>query len=86
MLRREDRIGHAEARVRPSGEDADRDLWTTLDDQVHLGPFRAADPVSLHRLDPLRPLERVEALEQLVGIIGDLEEPLLEISLHDEVA
>ena len=45
--------------------------------------FGAPDPVALHHDDLLGPLgQRVEPLEQLVGVGGDAEEPLLEIARH----
>ncbi len=49
--------------------------------------FGAADPVRLHQAHLLRPLvERLQRLEQLVGIVGDLEEPLGQLALLDERA
>ena len=53
------------------------------DGHVELGTLGAADPVALHGLDPLGPLEPVEVVEQLVGVVGDAEEPLLEVALLD---
>ena len=60
--------------------------WRAGDGQVELGPLGAPDPVALHGLDPLRPLQVVEGGEQLVGVGGDAEEPLLEVPLDDHVA
>ena len=54
--------------------------------EVELGPLGPPDPVALHRLGPLGPLEVVEGLQELVGVLGDAEEPLLEVALLDEVA
>ena len=45
----------------------------------HLGAGAAADPVALHRLDVFRPADRVEIVQQPVGVVGDLEEPLLQL-------
>ena len=43
--------------------------------------MRAADPVALHREDALGPLlELLHVVEQTVGVVGDAEEPLLEIT------
>ena len=51
---------------------------------AHLGPFGAADPVALHRDHVLRPgLEQLEVGEQALGVLGGLEEPLLELALDD---
>ena len=47
--------------------------------------LRAPDPVALHEADLFRPtIEPVEAGEQIVRIIGDLEEPLGEFALLDD--
>ena len=46
--------------------------------------FGSPDPVPLHHDDLLGPLgQRLEALQQLVGVRGDPEEPLLQIARHD---
>ena len=86
------RVGHAERGVRAGGEDPQREplppvgAVPALDDQVELGPLGPADPVALHGLDPLGPLEVVEVGQQLVGVAGDPEEPLLEVTLDHQVA
>src|SRR4029450_9679173 len=51
-----------------------------------LGALRAADPVALHPLDVLGPADLVEVVEQAVRVVGDAEEPLLELARLDEVA
>ena len=53
--------------------------------EIDFGAFRAADPVALHGEHALRPaaFELRHVVEQLVGVIGDLEEPLLERALLD---
>ncbi len=43
-----------------------------------VGADAAPDPVALHRLDRLRPVEQVEVGEQPVGVRGDLQLPLLQ--------
>jgi hypothetical protein len=51
--------------------------------------FRAlgtADPVALHRDHVLGPVELRDVLEQPVGVVGDLEEPLLELLGDDRRA
>ena len=51
---------------------------------VMRAPSRTPDPVPLHHDDLLGPLgQRLEALEQLVGVGGDAEEPLLEVARDD---
>ena len=80
------RVGHAEARVRSGGEDAQCLLGPALDGQVELCALGAADPIALHHLHALGPVEAVELGQQLVGVRGDLEEPLLEVALFHDVA
>ena len=81
MLRREHEVADAEHRVRPGGKDGDP-LGVVERLVEREGDFRAlgaADPVALHHLNRLGPVDRAE-IEQLVGVVGDAEEPLLEIA------
>ena len=83
VLGGEDEEGGAEQRVGAGGEDreVEVELLAAKDD---LGALGAADPVALHRDHVLGPgLERVEVGEQALGVLGDPEEPLLELALHD---
>ena len=92
MLGRHDRIGHAEGGVGAGGEHAQggavRDRTTVRFDQgqVELRTLRSADPVSLHDLDPLGPVQAVQVPEQLFRVGGDPEEPLLQVALGYHVA
>ena len=86
MLGGHDGVGHAEAGVGAGGEDPHRQVGAALHGEVELGTLGTPDPVALHELGPLGPLEVVEGLEQLVGVLGDAEEPLLEVALDDDVA
>ena len=73
----------AEQRVGTRREDRDR-LVTAHHGELHLGTVRATDPVALHREDALGPLlELLHVVEQAVGIVGDAEEPLLEVTRLD---
>ena len=85
MLGGHDEERRAEERVRPRREDrvVDPQLLVAEGD---LRALRAPDPVALHRLDVRGPLDRVEVVEQAVGVVGDAEEPLLELAHLDEVA
>ena len=48
---------------------------------------RAADPVALHRLQRVGPVQPVEVVEQAVGVGGDAHHPLAHVALeHREVA
>ncbi len=71
--------GRAEERVRAGGEDGIVDV-ELLAAEVHLGALAAADPVALHRLHVLGPLDPVEVAEQPLGVVGDAQEPLLELA------
>ena len=58
-----------------------------IDDEADRKTLRAADPVLLHETDFFRPaLETIEACEQVVRIVGDLEEPLGELAALDRSA
>ena len=83
MLGREDEERRAEQRVGPRGEDrvVDAELLAAERD---LGTLRAPDPVALHPLDVLGPVDRVEVGDEAVRVVGDAEEPLLELTdLHE---
>ena len=71
VLGRHDGVGHPEGGVGSGGEDPDRQVGAALHGEVELGPLGSADPVALHDLGPFGPLERVDGLEQLVGVGGD---------------
>ena len=86
MLGGEHEEGGAEERVGASGEDGEVDV-EVLAAEDDLGALRAADPVPLHRDHVLRPgLEELEVVEQPLRVLGDPEEPLLELTELDERA
>ncbi len=84
MLGRHHEERRAEQRVRAGGEDRVVDR-RVLAGERDLGALGAADPVALHRDDVLGPLDRREVVEQAVGVVGDAEEPLLELAHLDRV-
>ena len=86
MLGRHDEEGRAEERVGPRGEDGVVRRPAPAQREGDLGAFGAPDPVALHRHDVLGPVDRVEVVEQPVGVVGDAEEPLLELALLDRRA
>jgi hypothetical protein len=52
-----------------------------------LGALRPADPVFLHEADLVRPaVQGRQVIGQLVGIVGDAEEPLVQLALLDHRA
>ena len=57
------------------------------DRKRHTCPLRSADPVLLHRQYFFGPLaQTLDALQQIVRVLRDLEEPLLQISRRDRRA
>ncbi len=75
MLGRQHHVRGAGHRVGPGGVHADllvRAGYRELD----AGAVARTDPVPLHRLDRLWPVERVEVAEQAVGVGGDPQHPL----------
>ena len=88
VLGRHHGVGHAEAGVGARREDPQVEPGCSSPDdlQVELDPFGPPDPVALHGLDPLGPVQAVERVEQLVGVGRGAEEPLLELPLDHEVA
>ena len=90
VLRREHAERHAEARVRTRGVHPEAmargSAIGVADLHLELGALGAADPVALHGDDALRPIQLVEVVEQLLRVLGDLEEPLLQVALLHDVA
>ena len=54
--------------------------------EVYFSTDRAADPVLLHCLNLVGPVERVDVFEEFIGVFGDFEEPLFHFLLFDFVA
>ena len=87
----------AEQRVGTRGEHGDEVVLGRLGGRFAVGPAQrerdlgalgAADPVRLHLLDALRPaVQLVQVVQELLGVVGDLEVPLREVALlHRAVA
>ena len=75
----------AEQRVGPGGENVE--ATAALYRKGEAQPGGAADPVFLHQFDLVRPLiERLEPVDQIVGEIGDLQEPLVQLAAFDQRA
>ena len=73
----------AEQRVGPRREHAQRDAGVAgIDNEIDLGAFAPADPVALHLLRAARPIDVVEALQQCVGVLRDLQHPLAQGPAH----
>ena len=86
MLGREHHVGGAEEGVRARREDRD-DVLVVLDREVDRRTGAAPDPVALHLLDGVRPVEQFQIREQAVGVRGDAQHPLLQQApVHGMVA
>src|SRR3954471_6310316 len=84
MLRRKLHAGGAIDSVNPRGEDGNL-LAAAIDSEIDVRTFAAADPVTLHGPDFLRPmLQLLQVLQELFGIFGNAQEPLLEVTLLDD--
>ena len=87
MLDREHEERDAPQGVGARGEDLD--LLAGLGDREgHTRAFAAPDPVALHRDDALGPVDQVvHVVQQPLGVVGDLEEPLGQVAaLHHRAA
>ena len=83
MLRCEHEEGRAEQRVGPRREDLDL-FVEAVHAEVDVRSLGAPDPVPLHRENALGPLlEQGHLVQQDVRVVGDLEEPLLEVACLD---
>ncbi len=84
MLRAQQHERSAEDGVDAGGEHLDLRRRVAFERELDPGPIGAPDPVALHRENLFGPLaQAVGRCEQLVGIGGDAEEPLLEIARLD---
>src|SRR5919107_2317010 len=70
----------AEERIRAGSKDLDGTVVFDLEPDP--GSLGAPDPVPLQRLDPLGPVY-VGEVQQLLGVVRDLEEPLRQVLLDD---
>ena len=60
-------------------------LLCVIEFEIDQSAFAAADPVALHGANFFRPAgELVEIAQQFVGVLGDAEEPLFEITLLNQ--
>ncbi len=75
VLGGEDAVGGAKEGVGTGREDREV-LVAAVDPEDHVGAVALADPVALHLLDALRPVDQIEVVEQALGVLGDLEHPL----------
>ena len=85
MLRSQYHEGRAVQRIRTCGIYGDL-LITVLHLEIHLSTVRLADPVGLHLLYLLRPVQLVQVVQQAVCVRGDLQHPLTQILLGNRSA
>ena len=87
VLRRENHVGRAKQGVRTRGEHVDGVLVAVgaLSLERHLRAAGTADPIPLHRLDLVRPIQQVEVVEQAVRVGGDAHHPLAQTLTEDRV-
>ena len=81
MFGGEDHKGCAPECVGPGGEDLDGVACRGV--EGHFGPVAAPDPIGLHRLDPLRPLDLFHVVEQLLRVVRNAEFPLVQLFFDD---
>ncbi len=82
VFRRKGHKGGAEQGVGTGSKDADRTI-TAIQGKINFTAGALADPVALHDQHPLRPARQlVGKIKQLLGIVGDLKKPLLQLFLH----
>ena len=91
MIRRQRHEFGAEQSVRPRGENFELALAVRrgflIEREADQQAFRTADPVLLHQPHFFRPaVERIERIEQLLRVFGDLEHPLAHLALLDQRA
>ena len=79
-------VGHTKAGVGSSRKDSQRHVGLPIDRKGEFGPIAAANPVALHRLNTLGPFQVIDFIQELIGVVSDLEEPLFEILSFDQVA
>ena len=82
MLRRQHHEGCAKQRVGSRGEHFN---ITGTRCKAHPRTFAAANPVALHDLDRLGPVEAFEVVEQAVGICRDAHRPLPHVAFKDGI-
>ena len=83
MFGREHHEGGSVQGVRSSGKDLDR--FGTLHREPDPSPQRAPDPIGLHGLDRLGPVQTGK-VEQFLGVVCNPEEPLFHHALDHRLA
>ena len=74
VLRGEDHVSRTKQGVGPGSKDLDVLAGSGL--EYHLGAGGAADPVALLGLDPVDKVHSVQTVDELLGVLCDLQHPL----------
>ena len=83
MFRSQHDVRNTENRVH-AGREHGNGFADFRDFKGEFRPFTAANPVFLHRLNPFRPArQELQIVEKAISIVGDFEEPLLQILFDD---
>src|SRR5690606_8678661 len=77
MFRREHHECRTVERIRTSSVDSDL-FVAAIYGKANFRTLALTDPVALHRLDLVRPVEIIDTFEKWIGIIRNLEKPLLQ--------
>ena len=85
MLGCQHHVGGAEERVGPGRKHADAGIQPHHG-ELDLGPFRPPDPVALHFLNALGPVEQLQVFKQPVGVGRDAQHPLAHGPAIDGIA
>ena len=75
MLGCKDRIGYTKEGVGSCGINGDLN-FSSFDKKVDFGAFAFPDPIPLHLLEGVRPLEEIKVLQESFRIGGNLQHPL----------
>ena len=85
MLWSEGHKTHPVEGVRPGRKHLDL-LRMSVDFKLHFGSFRSANPIRLGILEGLRPVNRLQTIEQALGIGGDAHTPLGHLFSNDRMS
>ena len=83
MVGADDQERRAEQRVRTRGEDGDVLAPAALEVEEDRRALAPPDPVALHRLRGLGPVQRVQRVEQRLRVARDLQPPLAQVPRLD---
>ena len=87
MLRCQHTVSCAEEGIGPRGKDGEGFIGFGFDyTKLNLCAFRLADPVALHFLEAVGPVEFPEVFEETFGVGGDFKHPLAHEAAFDRVA